>query len=483
MDAAPRKLRSIAAASAAAFVLVCALAFLFAAPAIEAKLEAGARAALDAAGIAGVTATLDGRTATLEGAVADEAAKAAAIAAVAAVPGIAAVVDHVQAGGAAEAPAQYLFSAVWDGRTLTLTGHMPGRDARAETVTHARDVLPRAEIADAMDVAPGAPDENWQAIVAAGIAAMEGLSNATMTLAGPKMTFVGRSPDADGRAEAVRILESLPSPYVSSIDIRIGPEPAPPPPYRFGAAYDGVSVALSGVLPSAAVKAEIAAALAKALPDAALDDRTAIDPAAPDGAFADAALLALAQLPRLAAASLALDRRALTFTAIAPDPAARDAARAAFADLPAAYEAKLTLGVAGEAAAEPQTQGGPESPSHVCQADADAALAESGLAFAPKSAELPDAARPAIARLAAIAKACAGMRFQISGHTDASGREADNLKLSAARAGAVVAALSEAGVEPARLSAAGYGSSRPLAAEDSDAGKARNRRIEVIVRP
>ena len=132
MDAAPRKLRSIAAASAAAFVLVCALAFLFAAPAIEAKLQAGARAALDAAGIAGITATLDGRTATLEGAVADEAARAAAIAAVAAVPGIAAVVDHVQAGGAAEAPAQYLFSAVWDGRTLTLTGHMPGRDARAE---------------------------------------------------------------------------------------------------------------------------------------------------------------------------------------------------------------------------------------------------------------------------------------------------------------------------------------------------------------
>ena len=264
MDAAQRKLRLIAAASAAAFVLVCALAALFAAPAIEAALQARAGAALAAAGIAGVTATLDGRTATLDGAVTDEAEKAAAIAAVAAVGGIAATVDRIRAGGPAEVPALYRFSATWDGRALTLTGHMPSRDARAETVTHARDMLRRAEIADAIDVAPGAPDENWQAIVAAGLAAMKGLSSATMTLAGPKMTFVGRSPDADGRAEAVRILESLPAPYVSSIDIRIGPEPvaAPPaPPYRFGAAFDGVSVALSGVLPSAAAKAEIAAAL------------------------------------------------------------------------------------------------------------------------------------------------------------------------------------------------------------------------------
>lgn len=486
MDAAQRKLRLIAAASAAAFVLVCALAALFAAPAIEAALQARAGAALAAAGIAGVTATLDGRTATLDGAVTDEAEKAAAIAAVAAVGGIAATIDRIRAGGPAEVPALYRFSATWDGRALTLTGHMPSRDARAETVTHARDMLRRAEIADAIDVAPGAPDENWQAIVAAGLAAMKGLSSATMTLAGPKMTFVGRSPDADGRAEAVRILESLPAPYVSSIDIRIGPEPvaAPPaPPYRFGAAFDGVSVALSGVLPSAAAKAEIAAALASALPEAMLDDRTAIDPAAPDGAYADAALLALGQFARLNAATLALDGRRLTLAGIAADPAARDAAHDAFADLPAAYEATLTLGIAGEAAAAPETRGGAASPAAICQGDADAALAQGGLVFASGSATLPAAAGPLIARLAEIARACAGARFQISGHTDSSGREAANLKLSQDRARAVAAALAEAGIEAGRLSAAGYGSSRPIAAEDSDAGKARNRRIEVIVRP
>ena len=66
---------------------------------------------------------------------------------------------------------------------------------------------------------------------------------------------------------------------------------------------------------------------------------------------------------------------------------------------------------------------------------------------------------------------------------DASGREAANQTLSEGRAEAVAGALKAKGVDEARIAARGYGAARPIAANDNDEGKARNRRIEVIVRP
>jgi chemotaxis protein MotB len=78
-------------------------------------------------------------------------------------------------------------------------------------------------------------------------------------------------------------------------------------------------------------------------------------------------------------------------------------------------------------------------------------------------------------------------RFQVSGHTDAdpirvSGFES-NWQLSSARALEVVDLLIHAGVSPATLSAAGYAEFDPIAANDSAANKAKNRRIEIALQP
>jgi outer membrane protein OmpA-like peptidoglycan-associated protein len=69
------------------------------------------------------------------------------------------------------------------------------------------------------------------------------------------------------------------------------------------------------------------------------------------------------------------------------------------------------------------------------------------------------------------------MRFAIAGHTDSSGDEAINLRLSCARALAVRRVLLQKGIAPERLSAYGFGSAKPLKASDTAA--AENRRVEV----
>ncbi len=72
----------------------------------------------------------------------------------------------------------------------------------------------------------------------------------------------------------------------------------------------------------------------------------------------------------------------------------------------------------------------------------------------------------------------AGYRFEIAGHTDDTGTKEANQKLSQDRAEAVKTFLVKFyGISPDRLVARGYGESRPVAANDSEEGRAQNRRV------
>jgi outer membrane protein OmpA-like peptidoglycan-associated protein len=72
-------------------------------------------------------------------------------------------------------------------------------------------------------------------------------------------------------------------------------------------------------------------------------------------------------------------------------------------------------------------------------------------------------------------------RYEIGGHTDNIGNEADNQKLSEERAKAVRDYLIKNGIAPSRLIAKGYGSSHPVADNDTEEGRQKNRRTEVTI--
>lgn len=102
------------------------------------------------------------------------------------------------------------------------------------------------------------------------------------------------------------------------------------------------------------------------------------------------------------------------------------------------------------------------------------------LEFASGSATLEASAGPLLDRLAAGVGRCPGV-VRVEGHTDSSGDPARNLRLSQARAEAVRAALGSRGVRLDRLVAVGYGQTEPVAGNETAAGRARNRRIELRV--
>jgi OmpA-OmpF porin, OOP family len=75
----------------------------------------------------------------------------------------------------------------------------------------------------------------------------------------------------------------------------------------------------------------------------------------------------------------------------------------------------------------------------------------------------------------------ANLQLAICGHTDSVGSAAYNLKLSRERANSVRAYLISQGVSPQRLTATGYGKDRPIASNDTEEGRAQNRRVEFSI--
>lgn len=107
--------------------------------------------------------------------------------------------------------------------------------------------------------------------------------------------------------------------------------------------------------------------------------------------------------------------------------------------------------------------------------------------FDPGKAKLGPRGKETLSQVGNVLAGLSNRRFQVSGHTDDdpirySGFES-NWELSTARALEVVKVLTESGMPPVTLSAAGYGEFDPVVANDSTEHKARNRRIEIALQP
>jgi outer membrane protein OmpA-like peptidoglycan-associated protein len=104
-----------------------------------------------------------------------------------------------------------------------------------------------------------------------------------------------------------------------------------------------------------------------------------------------------------------------------------------------------------------------------------------GDAFASGKASLTSSATGSLQALAAYIAAAPTGRIRIEAHTDGQGEAAANKDLSQRRANAVRDALAAAGVPKSKMQATGMGESSPVGSDDTAAGRARNRRVEIIV--
>ena len=103
------------------------------------------------------------------------------------------------------------------------------------------------------------------------------------------------------------------------------------------------------------------------------------------------------------------------------------------------------------------------------------------LYFATDSEVLLPQSRPELLSLVAWLKANSKVRVCIEGHTDNVGSPSYNLDLSERRAKGVVLELINEGVDSNQLEFRGYGLSKPLESNQTEQGRARNRRTEVLI--
>ena len=108
-------------------------------------------------------------------------------------------------------------------------------------------------------------------------------------------------------------------------------------------------------------------------------------------------------------------------------------------------------------------------------------MKENMVNFGFDSSDLTSAAKANLDKLAQVLKNNMDTNINIYGHTDSKGTDAYNLSLSERRAAAVKNYLVSQGVSASRMFTMGVGEKEPVASNDTDAGRAENRRVEFAI--
>lgn len=117
-----------------------------------------------------------------------------------------------------------------------------------------------------------------------------------------------------------------------------------------------------------------------------------------------------------------------------------------------------------------------------CQTEFNGLLKQEKIQFESGSTTLQAGSLLLLEKVSQVASRCADHQIQIHGYTDSNGAAAANKKLSKMRAEAVLKHLISLGMSDERLLAIGHGEARPIASNKTEKGRAKNRRIQLIVK-
>lgn len=354
---------------------------------------------------------------------------------------------------------------------VRLSGFSPSDDARRLLLDAVRAAFPGVPVADGMKLASGGPaPELWVSAAGFAVAQLAKLRSGSAEIAGTQVTLAGEALDS---AAYLSLMQAAKSPPSGVTALAGAVRPPTISPYVFSVRREGGELTVSGFYPDAAVHEALAGALDHDFLREKVNDVSAIGSGAPDG-FVSAALAGLLQLSRMGAGELSLVDTQLRLAGSTLVPGA---AADIEAELRRTVRAPFTIDTAIEVAAT-----GPAVDAASCSRLVGELLGRGIIRFATGSAEIDRRSRGLLDRLVFTLKRCPSAAVRISGHTDGMGDAEFNQRLSEARAAAVLAYLANAGIASDRLTAAGYGAGQPVAPNDTEAGKALNRRIEFEVK-
>lgn len=118
------------------------------------------------------------------------------------------------------------------------------------------------------------------------------------------------------------------------------------------------------------------------------------------------------------------------------------------------------------------------APPDVCEDLVKELLASGEINFDSGAATIAADSYALLDQISGTAQSCPDARFEIAGHTDTTGNSAFNTALSQRRAEAVLGYLVDKGLPAEQFSAIGYGATEPIDSNDTEQGRANNRRIE-----
>lgn len=128
----------------------------------------------------------------------------------------------------------------------------------------------------------------------------------------------------------------------------------------------------------------------------------------------------------------------------------------------------------------PEPEPEPEPPKmQLVEVTEDAIVIKQKIQFEFGKADIKEESHPLLNEIVSVLQSTPRIKkVSVEGHTDSVGSDKANQKLSEERAASVVAYLTEKGVDASRLTSKGFGESKPLDEADTDAARAKNRRVE-----
>jgi len=300
------------------------------------------------------------------------------------------------------------------------------------------------------------------------------LKDGKITISDGAVTLSGMASGLGDREAIADALKNLPEGFsVAANEIKA-------PPYIFQANKDPVaaSVTLEGNVPDDTVLARIKTAVSLKFLDETLDekndDKKLKASAGAPPSFGNAVVAGLGALSRLSTGTLVVSDNEVKLSGDALyESAAADLRTGLGKDFPKNWQYKPEISVKPAA--------GPVDAT-VCQQLFSELLTKRNVRFETSRADINPDSASLLDRLVETALRCPSASIEVAGHTDGDGDDSFNQALSEKRAQAVVDYLARAGVSADRLTAVGYGRTQPVGGNDTQEGKAQNRRIEFLVK-
>lgn len=354
-------------------------------------------------------------------------------------------------------------------------------DACSADTAEARDRIIAAATAAGMQgkaictLGLGSPSPRWAEAVTAAIGAVPGLGGGSVTFSDGDITLVAAegTPQADFDRAVGALQRTLPPAFSLDATLPLAAESQEGPAEFVARLSPEGKVELRGRLYDA-LQRDAVDAFAKATFGAGdVDTATRIDAGVPQG-WPIRVMAGIEALSLIAHGSVTVTPDAVTLSGVTGSQTAQ-------ARITQLLSGKLgqgqtfTVDVRYDEELDPLAAlPTPEE----CKAEMDAVLARQKITFTPGSAEIAAAAQSVLGALADVLSDCPSLAVEIGGHTDSQGSEGGNQALSQARAEAVLIALQGRGVDTGAMTARGYGETRPIADNATDAGREANRRIE-----